>query len=246
MLNLSGAIFHDQSPLKLYGPTHLAAIVTMVVASLVYVAAARAWPGKWASAAAWALAALLLVNEVAWWGVLVARGEWGWDYALPLYLCDAAGFVAAVALATRRPLLVEITYFWGLAGTIQAMITPDLHYDFPSYFYFQYFAQHIGIVVAALLLVIGLQIQPRKGSIQRMVAITVGFSAMAGVADIITGGNYMYLHRKPSSGSLLDYMGPWPLYIAAGVPLAVGLLVLLDLPFWRGRRGLASGSARSG
>ena len=240
MLNLSGAIFHDQNPLKLYGPTHLASIVTMVVVSLVFVAAARAWPGKPASGAAWVLAAMLLVNEVAWWGVLVARGEWGWDYALPLYLCDAAGFVAAMALVTRRPLLVEITYFWGLAGTIQAMITPDLHYDFPSYFYFQYFAQHIGIVVASLFLVVGLRIQPRQGSIRRMVAVTVGFSILAGVADVITGGNYMYLHSKPSSGSLLDYMGPWPLYIAAGVPLAVALLVLLDLPFWRGRRRVAA------
>ena len=236
MLSLLAAIYHDQSPLKLYSPTHLGAILAMVAFSLALVVAARALPGRWTSWVAWALAAVLLVNEVAWWAVLVVRGEWGWDYALPLYLCDAAGFVAAAALVSRRPLLVEVTYFWGLAGTIQAMITPDLHYDFPSYFYFQYFTQHIGIVVAALFLVIGLQVRPRKGSIQRMVAITVVFTALAGVADIITGGNYMYLHRKPSTGSLLDYMGAWPLYIAASVPLALGLLVLLDLPFWRGRR----------
>ena len=161
--------------------------------------------------------------------------EWGWDYALPLYLCDAAGFIAALALVTRRPVLVELTYFWGLAGTIQAMITPDLHYDFPSYFYFQYFAQHIGIVVAALFLVAGLRIRPRPGSILRVVLITIAFTALAGAADVITGGNYMYLQRKAGGGSLLDYMGPWPLYIAAGVPLAVAVIALLDPPFWRGR-----------
>lgn len=237
------ATYHDQHPLKLYSPTHLGAIGALVVVSALLVLAARAWPGRWTRYAAWAMAVLLVVNEVAWWGVLVARGEWGWDYALPLYLCDAAGFVAAVALVTRRPLLVEITYFWGLAGTIQAMITPDLHYDFPSYFYFQYFVQHIGIVVAALFLVVGLEIGPRRGSVLRLVAITIVFTALAGLADIITGGNYMYLHRKPSGGSLLDYMGAWPLYIAAGIPLAVALLVLLDLPFWRSRRRSAAAAA---
>ncbi|MDQ6747696.1 MAG: TIGR02206 family membrane protein [Candidatus Dormibacteraeota bacterium] len=232
------AIYHDQHPLRLLGPSHWAAIAALVAISAALVFAARTRPGRWTSWVGWGLAILLVVNEVAWWGVIAARGEWGWDYALPLYLCDAAGFVAAIALVTRRPLLVELTYFWGLAGTIQAVFTPDLHYDFPSYFYFQYFVQHIGIVVAALFLVIGLRVHPRPGSVPRLVLLTVVFTALAGVADLITGGNYMYLHRKPAGGSLLDYMGPWPLYIAAGVPLAVGIIVLLDLPFWRSRRRL--------
>ncbi|HEV1997807.1 MAG TPA: TIGR02206 family membrane protein [Candidatus Dormibacteraeota bacterium] len=230
------AIYHDQHPLKLYSPTHIGAIVALFAVSLLLIVVARAWPGAWTRYAAWGLAVLLVVNEVTWWGVIAIRGEWGWDYALPLYLCDAAGFVAAIALVTRGPLMVEITYFWGLAGTIQAMITPDLHYDFPTYFYFQYFVQHIGIVVAALFLVVGLGIRPRRGAVLRLVAITIAFTALAGVADVITGGNYMYLHHKPVEGSLLDYMGAWPLYIAAGIPLAVALLVILDLPFWRGRR----------
>lgn len=192
---------------------------------------ARRRPGGWIDIAAYALAVTLVVNEVAWWAVISVRGEWGWDYALPLYLCDAAGFVAAAALVTRRPLLVEVTYFWGLAGTVQAIITPDLRYDFPSYFYFQYFIQHTGIVLAALYLVVGLRIVPRRGSILRIVAITLAFSAIAGLADVITHGNYMYLAHKPGGGSLLDYMGPWPVYILAGIPLATAIIFLLDLPF---------------
>ena len=238
------AAFHDQSPLKLFSPTHFAAIGALVVVSAALVLAARTRPGPWTRGLAWGLAVLLVVNEVTWWGVIAIRGEWGWDYALPLYLCDAAGFVAAVALVTRRPLLVEVTYFWGLAGTIQAMITPDLHYDFPSYFYFQYFIQHIGIVVAALFLVVGLRISPRRGAVLRMVGITIAFTVLAGAADVVTGGNYMYLHRKPAGGSLLDYMGPWPLYVLAGVPLAIVLLAILDLPFWRGRARLPARGAR--
>jgi len=220
-------------PLVLFSSTHIAAIAATLALCVVVPALARKRPGGWRNIAAYGLAGLLVINEVAWWAVISGRGEWGWDYALPLYLCDAAGFVAAAALVTRRPLLVEVTYFWGLAGTVQAIITPDLRYDFPSYFYFQYFVQHTGIVLAALFLVAGLRIYPRRGAIARMIGITLAFSAVAGVANVVTHGNYMYLAHKPAGGSLLDYMGPWPVYIVAGIPLAALIFLVLALPFRR-------------
>jgi len=235
MISLATALvaFHDPSPLQLFSRSHVAAMLVTLALALAVPLAARRWPGRWTSVVATVLAVVLVVNEVAWWAVIAARGEWGWDYALPLYLCDAAGFVAGAALLTRRRVLVEMTYFWGLAGTIQAIITPDLHYDFPSYFYFQYFIQHIGIVLAALFLVVGLRVTPRPGSVMRMVGITLVFTACAGIANLVTHGNYMYLSHKPPGGSLLDYMGPWPVYIAAGVALATGIFFLLNLPFRR-------------
>ena len=60
-------------------------------------------------------------------------------------------------------------------------------------------------------------------------------AAAAAIGDLITGGNYMFLREKPSTASLLDVMGPWPVYIVSAAVLALALFWLLDLPLRRAR-----------
>src|SRR5579864_7994728 len=110
---------------------HLGALALIAVAISAMVFGARARLGPWIRV----LAIVLVVDEVSWWIYLLAGGVPGARLvqSLPLQLCDVAIFVAAVALWTRRRIFVEITYFWALAGTIQALLTPDLPQHFPSY-----------------------------------------------------------------------------------------------------------------
>ena len=217
---------------ELLAPEHAGALATIAVATVALVVLARRKPGGWMR---W-MAVALVVVEVSWWVYLLAGGVPGSQlaYSLPLQLCDAAIFVAAAALWTRRQLLVEVTYFWGLAGTIQALLTPDLPQHFPSYPYFQYYIAHGGVVAAALVLVVGLRIFPEH--LARVIGFTIGYTALVGLIDAVTGANYMYLRAKPPTPTLLDVLGPWPVYILAATAIALGLFALLDAPF-RFRRG---------
>jgi hypothetical integral membrane protein (TIGR02206 family) len=90
---------------------------------------------------------------------------------------------------------------------------------------------HDLVILAALFLVFGLALTPRPGAVRRIFLLTIGFAVLVGLIDLVTGGNYMYLRQVPVSGSLLDLMGPWPWYIAAGAVLTLVVLLILDAPF---------------
>jgi hypothetical integral membrane protein (TIGR02206 family) len=124
---------------------------------------------------------------------------------------------------------VELTYFWALTASLQATLTPDLGQSFPSVYYFTYFTYHVGAVVAACLLVFGCGIYPRPLAVWRAFLATLCFAAIAGVGNLITGGNYMYLRSKPAHNSLLSLMGPWPWYIVSAAGVALAMLILLAL-----------------
>jgi hypothetical integral membrane protein (TIGR02206 family) len=214
-------------------PEHLAAVAAILVVASGLVLTARMQPGSWTTAAARVLAAVLVGAEIGWWIYLatsgLSRSELG--TAFPLQLCDAAIFIAAFALVLRNQLLVEVTYFWGLAGTLQALITPDLPQHFPSFPFFQYYVAHGGIVTAALFLVIGLRQWPRRDAVFRVIAITIAYVLLVGAVDAVTGANYMYLRSKPPTASLFDVMGPWPWYLAEAGVLGIALLFILEAPF---------------
>lgn len=198
----------------------------MAVALLI--AGARRWGHGWTVAAGRALAVVILCGFVCEQITYALRHEWTVRVNLPLQLSDAVTLVSVAAL--WRPdaaLLVELVYFWALSASVQAVLTPDLMQSFPDPLFFTYFATHSGAIAAACLLVFGAQRTPRPRALWRVYAMTAAFAAVAAVATVATGGNYMFLRRKPVGGSLLDVMGPWPVYIVVGA--AVGLLLFVAL-----------------
>lgn len=202
--------------------------------------APRRHPGRWVEVFSRFLALAILAGWVGEYVAEGVEGTWSAQYGLPLQLTDAVSATAILALWTRRALLVELTYFWALTASLQATLTPDLGQRFPSVYYFTYFTYHIGAVVAACLLVFGCRLYPRRLAAWRAFAATLCFAAIAGIGDVVTGGNYMYLRSKPAHHSLLNVIGPWPWYIASGAAVALAMLFVLalvaDAARWADRR----------
>jgi hypothetical integral membrane protein (TIGR02206 family) len=168
-----------------------------------------------------AMAGAFVAEQVAY----VVTGEWRATLNLPLQLSDAVTFVAIAALWRPRPGLAELLWFWALTASLQATLTPDLAQSFPDVHYFTYFVTHGGALVA----VVVLRALPQPGGMWRAYAATLAWTALAAIGDVVTGGNYMFLRHKPAHGSLLDVMGPWPVYIAAAAVLALALFAALQV-----------------
>jgi hypothetical integral membrane protein (TIGR02206 family) len=210
-----------------FSSAHLVALGVLVAAAGPAVWLPRNHPGPWIRWARALLAATIIAGWVGEYVVDVVEGVWSVQYSLPLQLTDAVSLTAILALLTGRQVLIELLYFWSFSASLQAVLTPDLGTTFPDALYFTYFAYHIGSIVAACLLVFGCRRYPRPGAIWRVYGLTLAWAAVVGLADVITGGNYMYLARKPAHGSLLNAMGPWPAYIASGAVLALAMFALL-------------------
>jgi uncharacterized membrane protein YwaF len=69
---------------------------------------------------------------------------------------------------------------------------------------------------------------PQPGGMWRAYAATLTWTAVAAVGDVVTGGNYMFLRHKPGHASLLEVMGPWPVYIAVGALFGLALFAALQ------------------
>jgi hypothetical integral membrane protein (TIGR02206 family) len=171
----------------------------------------------------------LAANELIWWAFRYSH-EGVHLRNLPLQLCDITVWTAILACLTRIPAIVEFAYFAGVAGAGMAMLTPDLWSGWPSYPAVYFFVAHGGILAAAAVLVFGGGAPLRPGALWRAFGLLLGYAAAVGAFNAVFGTNYMYLCRKPVNASLLDALGPWPMYLVAGAAVGLALFWLLWLP----------------
>jgi hypothetical integral membrane protein (TIGR02206 family) len=223
---------------------HLVTVTVIVIAIATLVAAARLRPGRWTGAAAVVLGLVILGNELGWWVWEAVHHSFDIGQDLPLFPCDVIAFVAPIALWWRNRLAVELTYFWGIAGTANGVISPDISNHFPDYQFLQYNLQHGAIPAAALFLVVGLGITPRPWAVAKALGLAAALMFVDAFANLLTGGNYMFLRQVPPGQNLLDLFGPWPWYIGGGALLAFVFFAVLEAPFRIS--ALARGRSRTG
>ena len=156
------------------------------------------------------------------------------DNVLPLHLCDFAAIIAGFALFTKKPILLTLTYFWGIAATTQALFTPAISHGPPSLPFIHFFIQHFAIVAAALYIPLVLKWRPNTPwwrSPLEVMGISILYHGFSLLVNVILRTNFAFSSRPPDNPSLIDHLGPWPIYLFAMQGLALVLYLLLALPF---------------
>lgn len=217
-----------------FGLAHVAAIALPIAAGVLLACLVRKKPESGGALAVRPVLAGAIVVVIGF--VLIAALREGWltlELVLPLHLCDLALLLSVYALATRSRAVSEVLWFWAGAGTILAMLTPDVGRGFPHREFLFFFGLHGLVVMSAIVLVFGWSLRPRPGSARRVFFLTAAYAAFVGAVNAVLGTNFLFLCRKPPNPTLLDAFGPWPVYIVVAAGFAFALFSLLELPFPR-------------
>jgi hypothetical integral membrane protein (TIGR02206 family) len=179
------------------------------------------------------LAAALLL---AYFGELIAKifdGTFTLVNALPMQLCDWALFTIAAALWWRWRPGFDVAYFWGLAGTAQALFTPAIASDLPWPRVFGFFFIHAGIVAGVLHLLLTGRFRPEwPRSIVRLAIASEAYLLIALAVNALIGGNYGFLNHKPVTRSMLDLFSDTHWLYVVGINLIGWLFfAVLYLPW---------------
>lgn len=218
---------------RAFGADHLTAIALTFVLPFVLAAIARRSGSRAVERGiAWGFAAILVGNYFAYLLFVRRLGELGWQQMLPMQMCDWAMAVIIVTLLTANPRWFEVAYFWGIGGTLQAVLTPNLRYGFPDMRFISFFVAHCAIIIGVVYLMLTRRLRPYPISIVRVFAWTEVYFIFGMIADQITGVNYGFLLHKPEAFSLLSYLSDYrPFYLLQMHGLALLFFCLLYTPF---------------
>ncbi|MDB4354117.1 TIGR02206 family membrane protein [Akkermansiaceae bacterium] len=214
--------------MELFGPPHLLTLLFGAIFGAACIVARR-------RGSVWPIVVLSFLNLSAYgynqWVYSNIGYEIPLDNILPFHLCDVAAFLAGFALLTRKPLVRELCYCWGLAGTLQALITPNLPHPFPHPIFFSFFTHHGIIVITALFLPLAEGWRPRPGTFPRILIWNQIYFIVGMIINWLAGTNFGFLMRKPYGATLFDHLGSWPWYLIWVQLIAATFIALFLLPF---------------
>ncbi|MDQ3120270.1 MAG: TIGR02206 family membrane protein [Verrucomicrobiota bacterium] len=221
------------SDFQAYSAEHLVAIFLTVTLPFLLAEAVRHTDSKIVERAiVVSLLAALIGNYIGYLIFVRRLGELSWPQMLPMQMCDWAMAVILVALWTGNRRWFEVAYFWGIGGTLQALLTPNLRYSFPDMRFISFFVAHSGIIIGVIFLMLTRRLRPYPMSIVRAFAWSEVYFVVALTVDLLTGVNYGFLLHKPEAFSLLSYLSDSrPAYLLQMHLLALIFFALLYLPF---------------
>lgn len=222
-----------------YGPSHWVVLAVFAVGAVLLVVTGRRQTEQQARFLGRVLAVVMLAAFLVALAYKLARPAI--DTSIPLQLCDLAELAAAYALWSQRHWVFVLTYYWGLILSSQALITPDIGTpaegapDFPHHLFVTFFTLHVLVVWAAIYLTFGRRMRPQWRDYRFAVIVTLGWMGFTLVFNAIAGTNYGYLNRKPPTASLLDVLGPWPVYLLVEIVVVLGVWALMTWPWEKAR-----------
>ena len=144
--------------------------------------------------------------------IAIYNGWWNLQDNLPLHLCRISFFISMVVLLTRKQWMYEWVLFLAIPSGIHSMLTPEMTKGISTWFYFDYYFVHAGLILVPLYLTIVMGMKSRADAWWKTILRLQIPVAIILPLNFLLESNYIYLRHKP----LVDnpfLIGEWPIYI---------------------------------
>jgi hypothetical integral membrane protein (TIGR02206 family) len=219
-----------------YGSQHIAIIILTISLSIGLPLLAKryfsAQQQLWTSR----IMAILISSWVIVYDViLLYLGKFNYKTDLPLDICNFLGLLLPFLMWKPNRTIFPYLYFWILTGTTQAVFAPHLFNGFPNFIFFKYWVVHSGLIIYILFVTFVWEFQLNIKDLWRSFVVLQLYVLFVFIVNKFIGANYVYVIAKPPTASVLDYFGPWPLYILVCEFIALFLSFMVYLPYLRPR-----------
>lgn len=228
---MGGFLGTERVPFDLFGPVHLATIGALAAVGICLIRAGLAADERGRRRLRLSLGLTILVLLLARHVWKAAMGLWTVQNDIPLHLCSAMAWVTIYGLWTRHPRALRLMYFLGVAGAVQALLTPDAEFGVMHFTFFESAGSHGTVVIAGAWAVIVDGYRPTARDPWIALGLLNLYAAIVFPINRLLGSNYLYLIEKPAGPTILDFFPGWPWYILLIEPVAIGLFLMLRLPF---------------
>ncbi len=155
------------------------------------------------------MAALLLFSDSSyfWHKIYLQVGEPA--NHLPITVCGWAAIMSAFMLLTKRKGIFEVVYFFVLAGSSNALITPAVIMDNgPGHFrYYQFWLEHTSIFIAVFYMIFVYGYKINAKSMLKSFGVLVILATLAiAVNSAIPNANYLFLATTEAGDSVLNFL----------------------------------------
>lgn len=227
------SVEHTDTSLQFFGPKHLTVIGIFVVIWLSFFYFRNVWNEKQRNGIRVTLAIMLAVTEISihiWWAYW---GIWNIQTTLPLHLCSVMVWITVYAALTKNRTTYEFAYFLGIAGALQAFLTPadGAMYDIPHFRIMQTLIAHGLLITIPIFMTVVEGYRPTLSSFKRIFIWTNIYMVIIFFVNRAIGSNYLFIAEKPPSPTLMDALSPWPWYIPQLEIVAFIMLFILYIPF---------------
>lgn len=185
------------------------------------------------------LAFMLIVCEMSYFWRLVAIPALQPNPVdhLPITVCGWVVIFCSYMLIGKSQTLFDICYFWALAGSTFALITPTvITYTGPTrYRYYQFWMEHLLPFVSIFYMIFVHKMRPYLKSVLKAYA---GLVVLAGIAYganqlIGPGANYLFMARPEDTPSVLDVLPPnFALRILVMAAVVTAMFAIAYLPWY--------------